>query len=85
MGLLLPCTAVLRQAGAQVEVSILDPEVAFIVVESQTQKTLEDLPAGSREETAGCAERIGRVSCLKRNGCLFATVARNLYMFFLMR
>ena len=29
MGLLLPCTAVLRQAGAQVEVSILDPEVVF--------------------------------------------------------
>ena len=44
MGLLLPCTAVLRQAGAQVEVSILDPEAAFSVVESQTQKTLEGLP-----------------------------------------
>ena len=44
IGLLLPCTAVLRQTGEQVEVSILDPEAAFSVVESQTQKTLEGLP-----------------------------------------
>jgi uncharacterized protein (DUF302 family) len=44
MGLLLPCTAVRRQAGAEVEVSILDPEAAFSVVESQTQKALEGFP-----------------------------------------
>ena len=44
MGLLLPCTAVLRQTGAEVEVSILDPEAAFSVVELQTQKALEGFP-----------------------------------------
>ena len=44
MGLLLPCTAVLRQTGAQVEVSILDPEAAFRSVEAQTQEALAGLP-----------------------------------------
>ena len=44
IGLLLPCTAVLRQTGEQVEVSILDPEAAFSVVEGQTRESLAGLP-----------------------------------------
>ena len=44
IGLLLPCTAVLRQTGAQVEVSILDPEVIFGVVETRTKESLKGLP-----------------------------------------
>ena len=49
IGLLLPCTAVLRQAGEEVEVSILDPEAAFSVVEEQTQKALEGLPQEAKK------------------------------------
>jgi uncharacterized protein (DUF302 family) len=44
IGLLLPCNVVLRQEGDEVEVSILDPEVMFSVVEAETKKALAELP-----------------------------------------
>ena len=49
IGLLLPCTAVLRQDGAHVEVSILDPEAAFSVVEGQTRESLAGLPQEAKQ------------------------------------
>ena len=44
IGLLLPCNVVLRQVGANVEVSILDPQVMFSVVEPKTLEELGTLP-----------------------------------------
>lgn len=54
IGLLLPCNVVLRQIDSQVEVSILDPEAMFSVVEGETQKSLASLPqeAKSRLQNA---------------------------------
>jgi uncharacterized protein (DUF302 family) len=43
IGLLLPCNVVLRVSGEQVEVSILDPEVMFSVVDEETKATLAGL------------------------------------------
>jgi uncharacterized protein (DUF302 family) len=44
MGLLLPCNVTLRQVGAGVEVSILDPEVMFSVVEPEVKQKIASLP-----------------------------------------
>jgi uncharacterized protein (DUF302 family) len=43
IGLLLPCNVVLRVSGERVEVSILDPEVMFSVVDEETKATLAGL------------------------------------------
>lgn len=43
-GLLLPCNVVLREIDATVEVSILDPEAMFSVVDQDTQRQLSTLP-----------------------------------------
>jgi uncharacterized protein (DUF302 family) len=40
IGLLLPCNVVLRASGEHVEVSILDPEVMFSVVDEETKTAL---------------------------------------------
>ncbi|MCC7263155.1 MAG: DUF302 domain-containing protein [Candidatus Latescibacteria bacterium] len=60
IGLLLPCNVVLRSTGGAVEISILDPEVMFSVVEPQTQKALAALPgeAKSRLEAALAALKL---------------------------
>ena len=44
LGLLLPCNVTLRQVGAGVEVSILDPEVMFSVVEPEVKQKIASLP-----------------------------------------
>jgi uncharacterized protein (DUF302 family) len=44
IGLLLPCNVVLREGQGEVEVSILDPEVMFSVVDAATAKALAALP-----------------------------------------
>lgn len=44
IGLLLPCNVVLRVVDGTVEVSILDPEVMFSVVDSETKQQLSELP-----------------------------------------
>ena len=44
IGLLLPCNVVLKQEGDMVEVSILDPEVMFSVVDPEINKKLAELP-----------------------------------------
>jgi uncharacterized protein (DUF302 family) len=43
IGLLLPCNVVLRASGERVEVSILDPEVIFSVVDEETKTALAAL------------------------------------------
>jgi uncharacterized protein (DUF302 family) len=48
IGLLLPCNVVLKQEGDDVEVSILDPEVMFSIVEPETKKALAALPQEAR-------------------------------------
>ena len=48
IGLLLPCNVVIRQVDAEVEVSILDPEMMFSVVEAEVQQTLATLPQEAR-------------------------------------
>lgn len=44
IGLLLPCNVVLRKIGDVVEVSILDPETMFSVVDAGTREQLSELP-----------------------------------------
>ena len=44
IGLLLPCNVVLRQIDEKVEVSIIDPEMMFAVVDPATRATLAALP-----------------------------------------
>ena len=40
IGLLLPCNVVLRQLGSSVEVSIIDPEAMFSVLDDETKAQL---------------------------------------------
>jgi uncharacterized protein (DUF302 family) len=49
IGLLLPCNVVLRQVGGEVEVSILDPEMMFSVVEAEVQDALATLPQEAKQ------------------------------------
>lgn len=44
IGLLLPCNVVLKQEGDEIEVSILDPEAMFSILEPETKKALAGLP-----------------------------------------
>jgi uncharacterized protein (DUF302 family) len=44
IGLLLPCNIVLQSTGDTVQVSILDPEIMFAVVDPETQTALAGLP-----------------------------------------
>lgn len=49
IGLLLPCNVVLRNRDGEVEVSILDPEAMFSVVDDVTKRHLEGLPQAAKE------------------------------------
>lgn len=49
IGLLLPCNVVLRDAGAEIEVSILDPQAMFEVTEADTKAKLASLPQEAKE------------------------------------
>lgn len=49
IGLLLPCTVVLRETGSSVEVSIQDPEVIFSVVDAGGNADLEKLPLEAKQ------------------------------------
>ncbi|MEW6442661.1 MAG: DUF302 domain-containing protein [bacterium] len=48
IGLLLPCNVVLRDTGEAVEVSILDPEAMFEMVEPEARSALAGLPAEAK-------------------------------------
>ena len=54
IGLLLPCNVVLKGAGDDVEVSILDPEAMFSIADPETRNALAGLPqeAKSRLQAA---------------------------------
>lgn len=54
IGLLLPCNVVLREVEGGVEVSILDPEAMFSVVDEATKQQLEGLPKEAKQ-------RLGKV------------------------
>jgi uncharacterized protein (DUF302 family) len=45
IGLLLPCNIVVQEVEEGIQVSILDPEVLFSVVDPDTQKRMAELPA----------------------------------------
>lgn len=62
VGLLLPCNVVLKQEGDDVEVSILDPEVMFSIVEPETKKALAALPQEAK------ARLQAALAALKRQG-----------------
>lgn len=49
IGLLLPCNVVLRETGSSVEVSILDPEVLFSVVDGGGNADLTQLPLEAKQ------------------------------------
>jgi len=49
IGLLLPCNVVLRETGSSVEVSILDPEVMFSVVDDGGNADLTKLPLEAKQ------------------------------------
>lgn len=56
IGLLLPCNVVLRVSGEHIEVSILDPEVIFSVVDEKTKGALAGLaPEAKRRLQAALA------------------------------
>lgn len=63
IGLLLPCNVVLRQVGEEVEVSILDPEMMFNVVEPEVQKTLAGLPLEAKQKLQAALESLKAVRC----------------------
>ena len=44
IGLLLPCNIVLQSVPGGIQVSILDPEVMFSVVDPEIQELMSDLP-----------------------------------------
>lgn len=48
VGVLLPCNVVVRGSKAGIEVSILDPEVMFEVLDSTTRDTLAPLAGDAR-------------------------------------
>lgn len=48
IGLLLPCNVVLRSVGDAVEVSVLDPEAMFSLVDAKTRSALSALPGEAK-------------------------------------
>ena len=58
IGLLLPCNVVLRVSGEDVEVSILDPEVMFSVVDEETKKALVSLAPESKRRLQAVLETL---------------------------
>jgi uncharacterized protein (DUF302 family) len=58
IGLLLPCTATLRQEGSEVAVSFLDPEAMFSVVEPEVRKSIADLPGEAKRRLQAALESL---------------------------
>ena len=62
IGLLLPCNVVLRELDGTVEVSILDPETMFDVVDESTKQQLAGLPQEAKERLGKVLEALEGVS-----------------------
>jgi uncharacterized protein (DUF302 family) len=60
IGLLLPCNVVLRAAGEHVEVSILDPEVMFSVVDEETKTALATLAPEAKRRLQTVLETLSK-------------------------
>jgi uncharacterized protein (DUF302 family) len=58
VGLLLPCNVVLRVSGEQVEVSILDPEIMFSVMDDETKATLAALGPEAKRRLQAALETL---------------------------
>ncbi len=58
IGLLLPCNVVLRGLGETVEVSVLDPEAMFSVVDAKTQATLAALPGEAKRRLQAALDAV---------------------------
>lgn len=58
IGLLLPCNVVLRSVGESVEVSIVDPEVMFSVVDAETEATLAALPGEAKQRLQAALDAV---------------------------
>lgn len=58
IGLLLPCNVVLRSVPQGVEVSILDPEAMFSVVDSETQTALSTLPGEAKRRLRAALDAV---------------------------
>lgn len=58
IGLLLPCNVVLRSVTDGVEVSILDPEAMFSVVDPETQAALSTLPGEAKRRLQAALEAV---------------------------
>jgi uncharacterized protein (DUF302 family) len=58
-GLLLPCNVVLQQEGEAVQVSIMDPEMMFAVVDPETQAALATLPGAAKARLQAALEALG--------------------------
>lgn len=59
IGLLLPCNVVLRESGQDVEVSILDPEVMFSVVDDETKAALAALAPEAKRRLQAALDTLG--------------------------
>jgi uncharacterized protein (DUF302 family) len=58
IGLLLPCNVVLRGVGEAVEVSIVDPEAMFSVVDAETQAALAALPGEAKQRLQAALDAV---------------------------
>ncbi len=59
IGLLLPCNVVLRVSGEHVDVSILDPEVMFSVVDEETKAALVAIGPEARRRLQAVLATVG--------------------------
>jgi len=58
IGLLLPCNVTLRAVAGGVEVSILDPEAMFSVVDDESKAALGTLPAEAKRLLTAAVRRL---------------------------
>jgi uncharacterized protein (DUF302 family) len=78
IGLLLPCNVVLKQEGNGVEVSILDPEVMFSVVEPDTKNALEELPEVAKSRLQAALKVLNNLA-LRIDGLFFPIIRRCMF------
>jgi uncharacterized protein (DUF302 family) len=58
IGLLLPCNVTMRQVGGEVEVSIIEPEAMFSVVEPEVKKKMESLPIEAKKRLTAVLDQM---------------------------